>query len=71
MKHKTELRKGLVAVEVAGEAEIGTPILSEGKEAGTLFTRSGDRAIAWLRFDRIGPEMVAATAKVRPVADFS
>ena len=71
MKHKTELRKGLVAVEVAGEAEIGTPILSEGKEAGTLFTRSGDRAIAWLRFDRMGPEMVAATAKVRPVADFS
>jgi tRNA-modifying protein YgfZ len=52
MKHKTELRKGLVQVQIAGSAPIGTPILSMGKPAGTLFTQSHGKAIAYLRFDR-------------------
>lgn len=65
MKHKTELRKGLVTVDVTGPAEPGTPILSEGREAGVLHSRAGDRAIAWLRFDRAQGPMQAGSATVR------
>ena len=64
MKHKTELRKGLVRVRVDGAAPPGTEILAGGKPAGTLFTRSGDRAIAHLRFDRADQPLEAAGAKV-------
>jgi len=65
MKHKTELRKGLALVEVEGAAEPGAEILSDGRVAGTMFTRSGDRAIAHLRFDRATGTMSAGLAKVR------
>lgn len=65
MKHKTELKKGLAQVGVEGEAVPGTPILAGGKEAGTLLTRSGNRALAWLRFDRAGAAMQAGAATVR------
>lgn len=64
MKHKTELRKGLALVEVTGEAAPGTPIMAGEREAGTLLTRAGDRAIAYLRFDRAGDDMAAGDAKV-------
>lgn len=65
MKHKTELRKGLTTVSVAGEATAGTPILTaDGREAGVLHTRAGDRAIAYLRFDRIGAGLTAGGAPV-------
>lgn len=65
MKHKTELRKGLALVSVTGDAAPGTPILADGKEAGTLLTRAGDRAIAYLRFDRATGDMQAGGAVVR------
>ena len=66
MKHKTELRKGLRTVFVDGEAAPGTPILLEdGREAGVLFTQSGGRAIAHLRFDRMDGPLVAAGARIR------
>jgi len=64
MKHKTELRKGLRVVEVTGEAAVGTPITTEGKPAGTLFTQAGGRAIAYLRLDRAKGEMLAGEARV-------
>ena len=64
MKHKTELRKGLVQVRIEGAAPVGTPILVGGKPAGTLFTQSGDRALAFLRFDRAQDEMHAADAAI-------
>lgn len=64
MKHKTDLRKGLAAVTVTGDATPGTPILAGEREAGTLLTRAGDRAIAWLRFDRAGEAMTAGEAVV-------
>lgn len=67
MKHKTDLRKGLVPVRIEGPADPGTPILSGDREAGTLLTRAGDRAIAWLRFDRATGPLRAGTASV--VAD--
>ncbi|WP_371056142.1 folate-binding protein YgfZ [Rhodosalinus sp. K401] len=65
MHHKTELRKGLATVELEGPAEPGARIESDGKAAGTIHTRAGDRAIAYLRLDRVGPEMSAGQARVR------
>ncbi len=70
MKHKTELRKGLARVTVDGDAAPGTPILQGDKPAGTLFTRSGDHAIAYLRFDRV-EGLTAAGARITPVTDVS
>lgn len=65
MKHKTELRKGLVTVEVDGAAPVGTPIQSGDRPAGTLFTQAGGRAIAFLRFDRASARMTAGQATIR------
>lgn len=65
MKHKTELRKGLVPVRVEGAAPPGTPLLTaEGKPAGTLFTQAGGRGLAHLRFDRADGELRAGEARV-------
>lgn len=64
MKHKTELRKGLVTVAVQGAAPIGTEIMAGDKPAGTLFTQAGGQAIAYLRFDRAEGAMQAGDAKV-------
>lgn len=67
MKHKTELRKGLGAVDVTGPAEPGTQITANGKAAGTLHTRAADRAIAYLRFDRAGGDMQAGNATLKRI----
>ena len=64
MKHKTELRKGLVQVLIDGSARPGTPILAEGRDVGRLFTQSGGRAIAHLRLDRADGEMWAGAARI-------
>jgi folate-binding protein YgfZ len=64
MKHKTELRKGLTLVDIQGSAPVGTKIMAGEKEAGTLFTQSGGRAIAYLRFDRAKEPMTAEDATV-------
>ena len=64
MKHKTELRKGLVQVRISGTAPVGTPITAMGKDVGSLFTQSGGRAIAYLRFDRAAGVMQADGATV-------
>jgi folate-binding protein YgfZ len=64
MKHKTELRKGLAKVAVEGAAGAGAQITTDGKPAGTLLTRAGDEALAYLRFDRSTGEMRADTAIV-------
>lgn len=63
MKHKTELRKGLIRVRVEGSAPVGTPIVSADKPAGTLFTQSGGFGIAYLRFDRT-EGLTAGSAKI-------
>ncbi|WP_026757982.1 YgfZ/GcvT domain-containing protein [Sediminimonas qiaohouensis] len=66
MHHKTELRKGLATVTLDGPAETGAAITSaDGKPAGTLLTRSGGRAIAYLRFDRATGDMTADQATLR------
>lgn len=65
MKHKTELRKGLVRLKISGAAPIGTPILTtDGREAGTLYTQSGGRALAQMRFDRMRGVLSAGTAQL-------
>ncbi|MEM0949313.1 MAG: folate-binding protein [Pseudomonadota bacterium] len=64
MKHKTELRKGFATVAVTGAAPVGTVIESGGKSVGTLFTQSGESAIAYLRFDRVAEGMTAGDAQV-------
>lgn len=65
MKHKTELRKGLVRVKIDGAAPVGTAILTEdGKSVGTLFTQSEGFAIAHLRLDRADGILMAGTARL-------
>ncbi len=64
MKHKTELRKGLATVSVDGQAPVGSAITAAGKPAGTLYTQSHGRGIAYLRFDRASVEMAAGDARV-------
>jgi len=64
MKHKTDLRKGLVRVRVKGDAGPGDEILAGDRPAGRLFTRAGDRALAHLRFDRAAEAMRAGNAQV-------
>ena len=70
MKHKTEPRKGLTRVAISGVAAPGAAILSvDGKEAGQLFTRSGDAALAHLRFDRAEGPMTAEEAQLQRLPD--
>jgi folate-binding protein YgfZ len=69
MKHKTELRKGLVRVAITGQAPVGTEITADGKSAGTLYTRAGDHAIAYLRLDRASGPMQADDAVITLAVD--
>ncbi|MEM1278012.1 MAG: folate-binding protein [Pseudomonadota bacterium] len=69
MKHKTELRKGIVVVEVEGDAPEGTEITGDGKPAGKLFTQAGGRALAHLRFDRAKGALTAGDAILRYPVD--
>jgi folate-binding protein YgfZ len=65
MKHKTELRKGLVRVQLEGVAPVGTEILTpDGKPVGTLYTQSGGWGLAYLRLDRAEGEMTAGQARL-------
>jgi len=67
MRHKTELRKGLARVAVAGDAAPGAEITADGKPAGVLHTRAGDEAIAYLRYDRASGQMQAGDATLTRV----
>ena len=66
MHHKTVLKKGLRRVQIDGVADIGTEITVGDKPAGAVFTQAGGEALAYLRFDRIGPDMKAADATLAP-----
>lgn len=59
MKHKTELRKGFVSVVLNSPVTPGAEVLAEGKPAGRVFTVAGNRAIAYLRFDRAAGPLTA------------
>ena len=62
MKHKTELKKGLTQVRIDGTAAAGDAITTDGKPAGTLHTVSGNKGLAYLRFDRATGAMQAGDA---------
>lgn len=64
MKHKTELRKGLVRLAIDGAAPIGTPIEAGGKIVGTLYTQSGGHALAHLRLDALAGPLCAGSARL-------
>ena len=64
MKHKIDLRKGLTSVRLSGAVPVGTQILAGDRQAGTVFTQSGGRGIAYLRFDRADGPLMAGMEKV-------
>ena len=64
MQHKAHLRKGFVTVGIDGAAPIGAQIIAGEKVVGQVFTQSGDKAIAFLRFDRANDDMHAGDARV-------
>ncbi len=65
MKHKTELRKGLARVNVAGQAPPpGTEIRAGDRAIGALYTAVAGRGLAYLRLDRSTGEMRAGEAIV-------
>ena len=65
MKHKTDLRKGLARVHIQGTAPVGTELRAGEKPAGTLYTQSGGKGLAYLRFDRAKGDMTAEDAVVQ------
>lgn len=65
MKHKTELRKGLVQVRVEGAAPPpGTEITADGRSAGTLYSTADGLGLAHLRFDRAQGALTAGAARI-------
>ena len=72
MKHKAELRKGLVRVRVdgagAGARNRGDP---RRPPAGTLYSTAGGLGLAHLRFDRADGPMRAGAAELTRIEGFS
>ncbi len=72
MKHKSELRKGLVQVRVEGIAPPpGTEIRAGEKVAGTLHSVADGLGLAYLRFDRAVGELTAGEARISGVTEIS
>lgn len=65
MKHKTELRKGLV--RLVGDADIpeNADVISNGKVIGRTHTSAGKRALAYLRYDRADGDISVNDISVR------
>ena len=53
MKHKTELRKGLVRLVADADIPENADVISNGKVIGRTHTSAGKRALAYLRYDRV------------------
>jgi len=53
MKHKTELRKGLVRLVADADIPENADVVSNGKVIGRTHTSAGKRALAYLRYDRV------------------
>jgi len=67
MKHKSELRKGIVRVSIDGPAKVGDVIFATGKTVGTLHTISNGEALAFLRLDRVNGDLTAGDAKIKVI----
>ena len=57
MKHKTELRKGLVRLVSEADIPENADVVSNGKVIGRTHTSAGKRALAYLRYDRVDGDM--------------
>lgn len=66
MKHKTELRRGLVRLAVSAAVPVGTDILADGKPVGRLFTQSHGFGIALMRLEAVGKTLAAGQAWLSP-----
>ena len=64
MKHKTELRRGLVRLALDRSVPVGTEVLSEGKVVGRVFTQAQGHALALMRLDQMSATMSAGPATV-------
>ena len=53
MKHKTELRKGLVRLVSDADIPENADVVSNGKVIGRTHTSAGKRALAYLRYARV------------------
>ena len=70
MHHKTELRRGLVRLALAGTVVPGTPVvMDDGREAGVIGAVAGDRALALMRLDRLEGSLTSAGVAVAPLGD--
>ena len=71
MRHKTKLQKGLAKVKILGETVGLAPnVLSHDKVVGTLFTRVGDYAIAYLKFKYESSPLKVGNAEIVLVEKF-
>ena len=66
MKHKTDLRRGLVRLALDRPVPVGTEVLAEGKVAGRIFTQAQGRALALMRLDQMSGTMSAGPVTVTP-----
>ena len=66
MHHKTKLKKGLVSVLISGEIpKLRTRIFnSVGKDIGIIYSISGDKAIAHIKFNEASHPLTCGTAKL-------
>lgn len=64
MQHKTELRKGLVRVQIGGVVPIGSDLTRDGRRIGQVYTQANGKALAYLRHDLAGLDMQAAGVSV-------
>jgi len=69
MKHKTELRKGLVRVLLDGDVETGTQIYANEKPVGTVHSVAGTYAIAYLKFGKVAEAKLTAGNAVLTVLE--
>lgn len=53
MKHKTELKKRLLPLQVEGSAEAGAAVTAAGREIGTVIGARGETGFALIRLDRL------------------
>lgn len=67
MKHRAELRRGLVRVRVEGAAPPpGTPVMAGDRPAGLMGSAVGGEGLALLRLDRLAGPLTAGAARLRP-----
>lgn len=57
MKHKTDLRKGLVRLIAGADIPENADVISNGKIIGRTHTSFGKHALAYLRFDRAAADL--------------